>query len=98
MTLALFPRLLDGLLQLPRMESGAKRGRNRLMLFGAIVMAQAIIGETQGLGEHPSLTIVLRKKVILSDVAQFVEWNVGQNPEPQFRRLTLLVSPKALGI
>ena len=56
---ALTPRFVRALRELPVVEAGAEAARNGLMVFGAVIVAEAVVGETERFGEQPAFTVVL---------------------------------------
>ena len=55
MALAFLPGLGGVLFELPIKEAGAESGCDGLGLLGAVVVAEVVVGESEGLGEHPSV-------------------------------------------
>ena len=60
--MAFASRLVRALNELPVVESGTKAARDPLWVLGAVVVAETVVGEAHGFGEHPPLTVVLSKK------------------------------------
>ena len=59
---ALSPGFFRALGKLPVVEARAKTAGDRLRLFGTFVVAQTVVGEAQGLREHPAFAVVLRQE------------------------------------
>ena len=58
------PCFLGALDKLPVVEPRAEAAGDRLRVPGALVMAEALVGEAQGLGEHPAFAVVLGEEGI----------------------------------
>ena len=56
---AFAPGFVGALDELPVVEARAETAGDRLGLTGALVVAEAVVGEAQGLREHPALAVVL---------------------------------------
>ena len=59
MQVAFTPRFVGALDELPIVEAGAKAAGHGLGLAGAVVVAEAVVGQTQGLRQHPAFAVVL---------------------------------------
>ena len=103
-----FPPGLAGTLdKLPVVETRAEAACDRLRVSGAIVMAEAVVGEAQGLGEHPAFAVVLGEEgfdalftVATSGLDLRLEVgkrNARENGVPQFGSLFSADTPEALG-
>jgi hypothetical protein len=57
--LALTPRFLSGLSELPIVKPGAEAAGHGLGDFRALVVAEAVVGQPQGFRQHPALAVVL---------------------------------------
>ena len=51
--------LFGGLGELPVEEAGAETGGDGLGVAGAVVVAEAVVGEAEGFGEEPAFAVVL---------------------------------------
>ena len=59
MEVAFAPGFFGGLDELPVVEAGAEAAGDGLELLGAVVVAEAIVGEAQSFREHPAFAVVL---------------------------------------
>ena len=59
---ALTLRFVGALRELPVVEAGAEAARNGSMVFGAVVVTEAVVGETERFGEQPAFTFVLSEE------------------------------------
>jgi len=97
-----------GLGELPIVEARAETGPDGLVLFGPAVVAEAVVGQAQRLGQHPFLAAVLVAERLdpcchvaaaRSDVLlEIVEGDDGKNGQSVLRAMILVNAPKALGI
>jgi drug/metabolite transporter (DMT)-like permease len=56
---AFAPGFFGGLSQLPVVETRAQAAGDGLVLLGAVVVAEAVVGQTQCFREQPALAVVL---------------------------------------
>jgi hypothetical protein len=106
--LALAPGLFRGLGELPVVEAGAEAFGDGLGVLGAVVVAEVVVGQTQGLGEHPALAVVAGEEAsdALLDVAAGVadvglevgESDLGQDGVAELRVGVLVDAPEAAGV
>jgi len=66
---ALAPGLFCALGELPVVEARAEAGGDRLVLLGAIIVAEAVVGQTQGLGQEPAFAVVLLEEGLDAGIA-----------------------------
>ena len=59
MKVAIAPGLVRTLDELPVVEGWAEAARDRLGVFGALIVAEVVVRESQGLREHPAFALVL---------------------------------------
>ena len=105
---ALAPRLLCGLGELPVVEAGAEAARDGLVFLRAIVVAETEVGEAQSIGEEPAFVGVLGKEgfdaaiAITAAVPNFllevVEGDEREDSIAKLRILVLVDAPETLGI
>ena len=108
MEVALPPRFLGALRELPIVEARAEAAGNGLVLLGAFIVTEAIVCKAQGLWEHPALAVVLREERLdpLLPVAatgadllfEVMEGDEGQDRVAQLGVLVLVNPPEALGV
>lgn len=60
--MAFAPGLFGGLGQLPVVEAGTEALADGLGVLGAFVVSEPVVGESEGLRQHPALAIVLAAK------------------------------------
>ena len=60
---------LGWLRELPVVEAGTEFGGDRLVSSRAIVVAEVVVGETDGFGDEPALALVLRHEGLDSGFA-----------------------------
>ena len=65
--------------------------------FGAVVVAEAVVGEAQGFGQHPAFAIVEVEEGVEAEVFEVVEGNQGKNSVAQFGVFFFIYTPKAFG-
>jgi len=104
----LLPGFFGGLGELPVVEAGAEFAGDGLVLSGAVVVAEAVVGEAEGLGEEPAFAVVLAHEGLGAgfdvagcgfDVALKVgEGDLSQDGVAKFGRLVSGDSPEAGGI
>ncbi len=75
--LAFGPALIDVLGQLPVVEARAECARDRLVFLRAVVVAEAVIGEAQGLGQHPTFAVVLGEEGVEAHALEVLERDLG---------------------
>jgi len=102
------PGFVRGLGKLPVEETGAEAGGDGLRVFCPVVMAEAIVAQAEGFGEHPSLAVVLVEEQLDSFLAvaaagadlllKVMEGNEGQDCMAQFGILVFVDTPEALGV
>ena len=80
-----FPGLRYVLVELPGQEAVAELGGDGLRLAGAVVVAEAVIGQAQGFRQHPTLAVVLGQEHFEAHRLQVVEGHLGQNGVAQLR-------------
>lgn len=108
MPFALGPALLDGLRELPGEEALAEAGGDGLRLAGAVVVAEAEVGEAERLGEHPAVAVVRVAEggdpllavaaVGGDDGFEVAEGGEGEDGVPQLGVLLLVDAPEALRV
>ena len=59
MEMAFPPCLVGTLNELPVVEASAKAAGDRMRLLSAAVAAEAVVGEAQRLGDHPTFAVIL---------------------------------------
>lgn len=66
------------------------------MFTCTLVVTEAVVGETEGLREHPSLTVVLCQEGVHALFFEVVEGNEGEDGVAEFRVLVLIDTPETL--
>ena len=67
--MALQPGFVGALGKLPVVEAWAEAACDGLRLFGALILAEVVVRESQGFREHPAVTVILRKESLYPLVA-----------------------------
>src|SRR5580658_4852650 len=98
MSSALVPRGLNILTKLPRKEPLAQRRGHRLVRFGALVVAEPVVGKAQRLGQLPSVAVVQREEFLETERLQLMERNQRQHRVPQLRSLLLINPPETFRV
>src|SRR5690606_24588837 len=83
---------------LPREEARAKTGGDGLGFAGAVVMAEAVIGEAECFGNLPAVTVGAGEEGIESLSLQIGESDLCQHRVPQLRLPSLIHSPKSFWV
>ena len=104
MKVAFAPGFFRTLGKLPVVEARAKAAGYRLWMFGSLVVTEAIIRQTQGIGQHPAFAIVLGEKSFDASFGiaahrfdlgfEIPKGDQGQHRAPLFRVFVLINTPK----
>ena len=93
---------------MPVVEAGAEAAGDRLRVAGAVVVAEAVVGEAQGLREQPAFAVVLGEKCADAALAvaaggcnpgfEIVEGNEREHGVAEFRGLVSVDTPESFRI
>ena len=102
------PGFLGRLCELPVVKARAQAAGDRLVVLGALVVAEAVVGQTQRFGQQPALAVVLGKErgnagitvtAMLADFGlQVVEGDERQDGVAEFGVFVLVDAPETLGV
>ena len=105
---AFAPGLVRAPGKLPVVEAGAEAAGDGLRVVGALVVAEAVIGEAQGFREHPAFAVVLGEEVFDALLAvtaggfdlrfEVVEGDEGQDGVAEFGVFVPIDAPEALDV
>ena len=104
---AFAPGLVRAPGKLPVVEAGAEAAGDGLRVLGALVVTEAVVGEAQGLREHPAFAVVLGEEVFDALLAvtaggfdlrfEVVEGDEGQDGVAEFGVFVRSTRQKPLG-
>ena len=105
---AFAPGLLGALDELPVVEARAEATRDGLRMLGALVVAEAIIGEAEALWKHPAFAVILGQEGVDAHLTvaaggldlrfEVAEGDEGQDGVAEFRVLVFVDAPESLRI
>ncbi len=108
MEVAFLPALFGALGELPVEKAGPKSAGHGLVLLGAFVVAEAVVGEAEGVWDEPAFAVVLGQPggqalvavaaAGLNVLLQVVECHKGENGLAEFRVFVFVHAPEAFGV
>jgi hypothetical protein len=84
--------------ELPVEEAGTETAGDGLGLQGAVVVAEAVVGEAEGCGELPTVAVRAGQEGVQALLAQVRIRHLRQHRVPQLRVLLFVHPPEAFGV